>query len=411
MADRPETLTVTHRGVRVAELHEPRPMRVACRYTGEALARWPVNTPLISCSLPLTPEAQDATAWVEGLLPEGDARALIASRFGISSTDAWMLLAHLGRDVAGALQIHTDDTELDRPESVAPLSRTELEEAVEGLPHHPLDIRDDSELSLAGIQNKMTLVAMPDGGWGRPVGGYPSTHILKVEDRRYPGLAQLEHACLNVASQVGLTTVASHVETIAGLPCMIVSRYDRVVDDSGTVERVHQEDLCQATGRSPSAARGRGKYERHGGPSFRDAAELLRLWGQQGEREQLVRVMVFTVLIGNADAHGKNLSLLHPEPGQVRLAPLYDTVPTALFERLPSRCSMTINAVFEDLAKVTRDDLIAEAAGRRRWGLPATVVEELVDSVCAETVTAAERLAVPNALADHIERRATELTA
>lgn len=410
MADRPETLTVTYRGVRVAELREPRSMRVACRYSSEALAQWPVNTPLISCSLPLIPEAQDATAWVEGLLPEGEARALIASRFGVSSVDAWMLLAHLGRDVAGALQIHTDDTELDRPESVAPLSRTELEESVEGLPRHPLDIRDDSELSLAGIQNKMTLVAMPDGGWGRPVGGYPSTHILKVEDRRYPGLAELEHACLSVAAEVGLTTVTSHVETIAGLPCMIVSRYDRVVNESRTVERVHQEDLCQATGRSPSAGRGRGKYERHGGPSFRDAAELLRLWGQQGEREQLARAMVFTVLIGNADAHGKNLSLLHPEPGHVRLAPLYDTVPTALFERLPSRCAMTINAVFEDLAKVTRDDLIAEAAGRHRWGLPPTIVEELVDSVCAETVRAAESLAVPDALANHIERRATELT-
>ena len=47
--------------------------------------------------------------WVDGLLPEGDARALIASRFEVSSIDAWMLLAHLGRDVAGALQIHTDD--------------------------------------------------------------------------------------------------------------------------------------------------------------------------------------------------------------------------------------------------------------------------------------------------------------
>jgi serine/threonine-protein kinase HipA len=384
-------------------------MRQACRYTSEALARWPLNTPVISCSLPMLPEVQDATVWVEGLLPEGDARALIASRFGVSSADAWMLLAHLGRDVAGALQIHTDDAELDRPESVAPLSDAELEEAVAGLPRHPLDIRDDSELSLAGVQDKMTLVAMPDGGWGRPVGGYPSTHILKVEDRRYPGLADLEHACLQLAAGVGLTTVTSRVETIAGLPCMIVSRYDRTVDASGTVQRVHQEDLCQAMGRSPSAHRGRGKYERHGGPSFRDAAELLRLWGPPGEREQLVRAMVFTVLIGNADAHGKNLSLLHPEPGQIRLSPLYDTVPTALFDRLPTPCAMTINSVFEDLAKVTRGDLVAEAAGRRRWGLPATVVEELVDSAVAETVAATKTVDVPDALTDHIERRAAEL--
>ena len=409
MVDRPERLTVTYRGLRVAELHEPRPMRVVCQYSDEALERWPLNTPLISCSLPLAEGPQDATAWVEGLLPEGEARALVAARFNLTSSDAWMLLAHLGRDVAGALQIHTHDDELDRPEGVVPLSGTELSEAVEGLPRHPLDIRDDSELSLAGIQDKMTLVALPDGGWGRPVGGYPSTHILKVEDRRYPGLAELEHACLRLAAHLGLTTVISRVEEIAGLPCLIVSRYDRDVDESGGVRRVHQEDLCQATGRSPSARRGRGKYERHGGPSFVDAARLLRQWGPRGEREQLARAMVFTVLIGNADAHGKNLSLLHPEPGQVRLAPLYDTVPTALFDRLPVRCAMTINSVFEDLARVTRDDLVAEAAGRRRWGLAPASVEDLVRAVCAEAVAAVKEIDAPRALADHVTRRAVEL--
>jgi hypothetical protein len=70
---------------------------------------------------------------------------------------------------------------------------------------------------------------------------------------------------------------------------------------------------------------------------------------------------------------------------------------------------MAINSVFEDLADVTGADLVAEAAGRRRWGLPATVVEELVDSVCAETVTATKTVDVPDALTDHIERRAAAL--
>lgn len=409
MADRPERLVVTYRDLEIAELREPRPMRVACRYSDVSLERWPLNTPLISCSLPLTAEPQDATAWIEGLLPEGEARALIAHRFGVSSADAWMLLAHLGRDVAGALQVHTYDAELDRPHAVEPLSREELEEAVEGLPRHPLDIRDDSELSLAGIQDKMTLVALPDGAWGRPVGGHPSTHILKVEDRRYPGLVDLEHACLQLAASLGLTTVTSRVEEIAGLPCLVVSRYDRALDAAGNIERIHQEDLCQATGRSPSARGGRGKYERHGGPSFRDAAQLLRQWGPPGEREQLVRAMVFTVLVGNADAHGKNLSLMHPNPGQIRLAPLYDTVPTALLDRLPKRCAMTINAVFDDLAAVTRDDLVAEAAGRRRWGLAEATVHRLVDNVCTAAVEAVTDLGLPDSLADHVTRRATSL--
>lgn len=98
-----------------------------------------------------------------------------------------------------------------------------------GLEDRPLAIYDDSELSLAGLQHKLLLVATEDG-WGRPVGGRPSTHILKLEDRRYPGMVTLEAACLRLARAIDLTTVDVSVERFSELDCLIVSRFDRAVD-------------------------------------------------------------------------------------------------------------------------------------------------------------------------------------
>lgn len=413
MADRPSKLDVLLGGAHVARLHQSGRLRpIRCEYTEAALQRWPGNTPVLSCSLPLVPGMQDPTPFLEGLLPEGEARALIAADLGIVASDAWMLLSRLGRDVAGAVQlVPIDRHEVAAAPDVDPYTDEALAEAVARLPARPLDIRDDSELSLAGIQNKMTLVELPDGGWGRPVGGYPSTHILKVEDRRFPGLVEFEAAALHLAAELGLSTVEPRTMDIGGLPCLIVSRYDRRIKD-GTVVRIHQEDLCQALAMDPTRSRGgQAKYERYGGPSFRDVAKLLRRFAAdvQHEVRQLFRAMVFTVVIGNADAHGKNLSLLHPEPGRIELAPLYDTVPTILFDQLPRQCAMSVNGVVNDLAAVTAADLVGEAVGRSRWGLTQAAARELLDEVLVDLSGAAGEGVVSGRLADHVGERARQL--
>ncbi|MGH9000233.1 MAG: HipA domain-containing protein, partial [Acidimicrobiia bacterium] len=113
-----------------------------------------------------------------------------------------------------------------------PYTAAGLEAEVSDLPDHPLGVHDDSELSLVGIQDKLLLVDLGDGRWGRPVHGRPSTHILKVEDRRYPGMAEMEAACLRLAHQIGLTTIDPIVETLAGIPSLIVHRFDRRVDSA-----------------------------------------------------------------------------------------------------------------------------------------------------------------------------------
>jgi serine/threonine-protein kinase HipA len=125
------------------------------------------------------------------------------------------------------------------------------------------------------LQNKVLLVALPNGGWARPVHGHPSTHILKVDDLRHPGLVDAEAACLQLARAAGLTSITAELTNLGATRCLIVSRFDRCETVAGPPGRIHQEDVCQATGIDPADARGRAKYERAGGPGRPQAGHTL----------------------------------------------------------------------------------------------------------------------------------------
>jgi serine/threonine-protein kinase HipA len=354
---------------RIAELDPPRRLRIRLRYTEEALSRWPQNSPVISCSLPLSRGPSDGLPFFLGLLPEGQALATMAAQAELAVNDVFGLLGRYGRDVAGALVIGTEDPE-PRGGGVEPYVGAALAEAVEDLEEHPLGTHEDSELSLAGLQDKLLLIRLPDGGWARPVGGRPSTHILKREDSRFTGLIEAEAQCLALARAVALTTVETETLELGGHNCLIISRFDRLAGADGEVRRVHQEDLCQALGIDPSGARGRAKYEQGTvGPSWKQAANLLDAYGvdPRAELDRLVAVVTYTVAIGNADAHGKNLAFLHPDAETIALAPLYDTVPTALWPRLRSDAAMAIGGQVK-LADVGIEDIVREAI---RWSHPA----------------------------------------
>lgn len=383
---RAEPLGVWLDGIRAAELIPRRPWELHCRYTEDALARWSGLSPVISCSLPLRRRRTDATAFASGLLPEGRHREALARELKVAVNDVYALLARFGRDVAGALIISPEEPPA-RDARVLPYDAGTLEREVLELPDRPLAIHDDSELSIAGLQDKLLLVSLPGGGWGRPVHGYPSSHILKADDPVRPGLVRAEAQCLMLARSAGLSDVECEIVTIAGRDCLIVSRFDRRIEPDGTVKRVHQEDLCQALARDPEAARGRGKYEDAGGPSLKDAAALLDRYGadSQSQLDRLLAATTFAVLIGNADAHGRNLALLHASPETVELAPLYDTVPTVLWPRLRTRGAMSIGGRWE-LAEITAEHLADEAASwpldRRR---AQRVIAETAEAVLAAT--------------------------
>ena len=373
-------------GQHVADLEQDRWPKIRCRYTQKALLAWPANTPLISCSLPLQEDSQDALAFCKGLLPEGQALQTMAADAGIAVNETLGLLARYGRDVAGALVISEEAPE-PRRFDVEPYSPDGLATAVTELEDHPLGVHDDSELSLAGLQDKLLLVRLSDEQWGRPIRGRPSTHILKIGKLGFDGLIGAEADALRLAHAVGLTSIEIQVEEIGGIDCLIVSRFDRR-SSGGGVERIHQEDLCQAVGIDPDHAKGRAKYESNGGPRLLDMARLLDAYAAdpQADLRRLVQVVAFTVVINNADAHGKNLALLHPDAESVTLAPLYDTVPTALWPKLRKESAMMIGGRVV-LAETTLDDIVREATG---WDYPETEAREVATATIEALAAAAD---------------------
>ena len=210
------------------------------------------------------------------------------------------------------------------------------------------------------------------------------------------------------ARSAGLTTIESRLMTVGGTRCLLVSRFDRIVE-AGEVRRIHQEDLCQATGIDPDGSRGRAKYERAGGPSLRQAAALLDAYAVDPAQqlEQLIAAVTFTVLIGNADAHGKNLALLHPTPETVSLAPLYDTVPTALWPKLRTEAAMAIGTQVM-LSDVALDDIVREA---RAWSLSEDRARATAIKTIETVIGAIDREMIPPSsdLGSFVRKRAEQL--
>lgn len=384
-------------GAHVATLRSPGIGKVRLQYTPAALDRYALGIPLLSCSLPLRTGPQDARPFAGGLLPEGQHRQAMAGLAGVTVDDILGLLVRFGRDVAGAVVItkpgETDVREGSGAATVEPYGPGALEQAVSELGDHPLGLFDDSELSLPGLQDKMLLVRLADGRWGRPVHGWPSTHILKLDDRLRPGLVRAEHTCLRLARLAGLPAAASELVKVAELECLIVERFDRRASTSGSAApaglapsvRVHQEDGCQATGVDMDRDRGRAKYEQYGGPRLRSIAALLDAWGGIDQVWALLDQVLLTVVIGNADAHAKNIGLLHLHPGTITLAPAYDTVPTVLWPKLDTRAALSIGGCV-DLPSVGRTDLLAEA---RAWGLNRQDADGRIDDALRRLAEAA----------------------
>jgi serine/threonine-protein kinase HipA len=320
------------------ERADERSREYAFRYTQASRA--------ISLSLPQGREefsAAESRPFFEALLPEGAVREQIASQLKLAASDSFGLLAELGRDCAGALQI-VEDKRMPEEPSVGWLTDGELDELIEELPRHPLGMREEDEhlrLSLAGVQNKAVLVRDEQGRFGKPLDGMPSSHILKPElpGGEYPGLASNEYFCMRLAARCGLSTAGAGLITAAGRPCLLVERFDRE-QLTWPHRRVHQEDLCQALGLTPDF-----KYQKEGWqlPSYRALAELLDEHSPWPGLDRLAgaQAAVFHYLIGNADAHAKNISLVHT-PGGVRLAPLYDVLCTAAYPDLSTELALSI---------------------------------------------------------------------
>ena len=175
--------------------------------------------------------------------------------------------------------------------------------------------------SLAGAQAKTALL-YENGRWGVPIGSAATTHILKPAIKGLDGHDLNEHLCLRAARNLGMVAATTRIETFEDQSAVVSERYDRAIDGPGWAQRIHQEDLCQATGFGPEL-----KYQSEGWPTSTDIARLLRrvLPGRVADDSvwRFFDALALNWLICGTDAHSKNYAFLL-SGAQVRLAPLYD---------------------------------------------------------------------------------------
>lgn len=298
--------------------------RTSFRYDPDYLSRAGV-TPL-SLAMPLSEQPygrMQTLPWLEGLLP--DNRAVLerwASQFGVSARNPFALVAKMGRDCPGAVQIcppdEVDDVRNDHG-TFKPVSEKEIGQRLRAL-------RQDADAwtvagerwSLGGAQSKFALTER-DGHWYEAFGGAPTTRIIKPGITGFKAQGLNEHVSMTTARKLGLLTAPTRYLEFDGQPAIVVDRYDRITpaDPSGPIRRVHQEDMCQALSVPPSK-----KYETDGGPGGAAISDLLRN-RDQNSLWRFAEALAYNYLIGASDAHAKNYSVLL-SGDQVRLAPLYD---------------------------------------------------------------------------------------
>jgi serine/threonine-protein kinase HipA len=384
-------LVVCLNGVRVGLLSDSDELTFV--YEPEWLATGP-GYPL-SRQLPLQAEpfsGRAVRAFFAGLLPEAEPRDRIASILGVSGGNDFAILERIGGDCAGAVSLFPEDISwtASRTGNLRWLDEADLASLVERLPQQPLLAGEVGlRLSLAGAQIKLPVVLAEDGAtagvrMALPLDGTPSTHILKPEPMRFPGLVANEAWCMALAREVGLRVAESQQRIIGKTPCLIVKRYDRATSADGRVERLHQEDFCQALGFPASR-----KYQQEGGPSLKDCFNLIREWSSVPviDIRDFLDGVILAALTGNADAHSKNFSFLY-SGRERRLAPLYDQVCTLAWPELSKHLSMKVGTA-GTLAEVSPEHFQQLATSAR---LSWPMVRERLSDMAARVAEACRRL-------------------
>lgn len=362
--------------------------------------------PPLSASLPKQAETFNRRAcrpFFSGLLPEEGQREAVVRALGISKGNDFALLNALGGDVAGALTLWPEG---EPPPSIAaqeaptPLGDNALIAMLDELPKRPmLAGKDGLRLSLAGVQSKIPVVLV-DGAIALPAPGQPTTHILKPPIERFSGTTENEAFAMMLAAEVGLSVAPVEPRVVADRRFLLIERYDRTKDASGRIVRLHQEDFCQALGIPPEH-----KYAAEGGPTFKNGFELLRRAAARPAVEvlKLLDAAIFNLIVGNADAHGKNYSLLYRADGTT-LAPLYDLLSTVAYPELSPKLAMKIAkcATLEEIDDGTWPKFAADAGlavpfVRRR-------VEELAAAIEGATSAVTEKLEASGLSQSDLER-------
>lgn len=327
------------------------------------------------------------------LLPEGHLRDYLAARAGVKPQREFLLLAVLGADLPGAL-------------TVAPMDQT-APAAAEEAAHDNRDRVPETafRFSLAGVQLKFSAIMEASGGLTVPAGGMGGSWIVKLPSGRFASVPENEYTMMALARAVGIEvprTELINIGDIRGLPAdagamqgkaLAVQRFDRGANGG----RIHMEDFAQVFGLYPE-----DKYHHR---SYANIAAVL--WAETGEAGtyKFFRRLVFSVLIGNADMHLKNWSLLYPDRRTPVLSPAYDFVATLPY--IPNDSLALTFGGSRSLNEITTEQVRRFADTAR---LPASPLWLMVTDVTERTADAWEKLgekdllpeAMRKAIGDHI---------
>ncbi|MEO6747039.1 MAG: type II toxin-antitoxin system HipA family toxin [Caldimonas sp.] len=292
----------------------------------------------LSLSLPISGsleiKGQEVRNYFDNLLPDNDKiRSRLRRRFGLKSDEIFDLLAAIGRDCVGAVQLLPDGA---RPEgwnriNCEPLSERQIVELLEAVPSdtEPESIDDDDlfRISIAGAQEKTALTHWK-GKWCRPHGATPTTHIIKLPLGLIGGSkrvdasnsVQNEWLCAQIVAALGLPVAPTSMATFGGQTVLIVERFDREWMDGETwIARLPQEDFCQALGLGPEQ-----KYEHRGGPGMEKCLQLLRGSADRDDTRLFLLTQLAFALMAATDGHAKNFSIHLDRGDAYRMTPLYD---------------------------------------------------------------------------------------
>ena len=275
-------------------------------------------------------------SWFDNLLPDSEViRYRAQARFQAASTSAFDLLAAIGRDCAGAVQLLPMGEEprgIDRIDA-KPLTDKEIGQRLRAVTAAPAPGSMDPEadalrLSVAGAQEK-TAFLWQNSQWCLPLGSTPTTHLFKLPmgiigegQIDFSSSVENEWLCSKVLKAYGLSVAATEMASFDGERCLIVERFDRRLHASGAYWlRLPTEDFCQATS-TPAAS----KYENNGGPGMVAIAELLAQSSERSDLASFFKAQVLFWMLRAIDGHAKNFSLFLNPSGRFQLTPLYDVL-------------------------------------------------------------------------------------
>jgi serine/threonine-protein kinase HipA len=360
----------------------------------------------LSRSLPLRKERfrrKECRGFFSGILPEQSKREMIARNLGISSRNDYAMLERIGGECAGAVTFLPEGEGFpERDYGYRELSEAELASILKELPRRPLLAGEEGiRLSLAGAQDKVA-VRIEDGKICLPLGGAPSTYILKPNVERFEGVVFNEAFCMELAAASGLVAAPVQIRNVNGTDFLLIERYDRyhrpVPGGAPVVERLHQEDFCQALGIVPE-----NKYQKEGGPSLTQCFALVRDVSSAPvvDLARLLDAVIFNYIVGNNDAHGKNFSLLYRGADgtlDVRLSPLYDVVSTLYYPELSPEMAMRIGDQYSSDLVTLRD--FEQLAADAKLG-KALVRARLIETT-ERIMTALATISVPHQVSEEV---------